>query len=413
MPRFQFTPSPTQLAHLRAAALKRFGRAIDSDGECIALAKVLALQPGGSLSRTWLRRFFLKQESYFHRNSLDKLALYAEGCDFAYFCRLLEAGSAAGEQAAAQAIEPLSLQGPSYAASLQQGYVLGMRIRPGRPTEAVEAQALAQAATPYGQKLFVESFVDLAHVNGAYGAVVERYLEHATAWDRQIFGYSVLFLGAFLAEDEPRWRQRLAQLRAVPVPHGMHPFPLGRRAFALLMADRWSRPITDTALDELRQQARTCAVAEADAGYPAFYNYFPAGYYFLVAEALFLRGQFAALNQWLDTTDAFLERVAYCREPNVFREVLDAFRSVALLRTGAPAEARHLYQDLSPSVAVADNRWLWDYYQVYLWLTDLHFEAGAEGSQAKRASAHAAIEAFAQERNMPFFRTVARHIVNR
>lgn len=413
MPHFKFTSDPVHLEALRQEVAKRFGRPISTNTDCSELARAMNAASGSSLSRTLLRRFFLNRERSFFRNTLDKLAAYAAGCDFLYFCRLLAAGSAA--DAPTQVVEPIMLLGPTYALSLQQGYVLGMRTRPGSPAEAAEAQALAQAANPAGQKLFVESFVDLAHVTGAYGTVVEKYLDHAAGWDKQIFGYSVLFLSAFLAEDKPLWQRRLGQLRAVPVPHGLHPFPMGRRAFALLMADwaqRPAKPLSASALEALRQEARTCAVAEADAGYPMFYNYFPAGYHFMVAEALFLSGRFASLTQWLATTDELLGRVAYQSKNNVFREVLEAFRAVAYLYNGAPAEAMPYYQALKPSVTVADNRWLWDYYQVYLWLTDLHFAAKSDGLSPNLTAAHHRIELFAQERNMPFFRNVACRIVN-
>lgn len=415
MPNFKFASESFQREALRAEVATRFGRRIVTDVHCIELVMAMSADPSGGLSRATSRRFFLDEDESFSRNTLDKLAGYASGCDFAYFCRLLAAGDSAHQAGPIEKVVPIALAGPTYAASLQQGYVLGMRTRPTAAGEAVGNQALAQATTPIGQKLFVESFVDLANLNGAYGAVVEKYLEYAGSWDKQVFGYGVLFLGAFLAQDKPLWQRRLAQLKAIPVPHGLHPFPLGRRAFALLMANwerRPAKPFPPSVLGSLRQEARTCAVAEANAGYPTFYNHFPAGYHFLVAEALFLSGQYNTLTHWLTTTDEFLQRVAYQQSNNVFREVLEAFRAVAQLHNGAVDEATQLYQQLKPSTAVADNRWLWDYYQVYLWLTELHFAVAAQNSRADNASVQLQIDAFAQERKMPFFSQVARTIMN-
>ena len=415
MAQFKFTSESFQREALRAEVGARFGRPIITDADCIELAKAMASGPGGGLSRATSRRFFLDKDDSFFRNTLDKLAGYAAGCDFAYFCRLLAAGDSARQTTPAEKVVPIALAGPTYAASLQQGYALGMRTRPTNADETAGAQALAQAATPIGQKLFVESFVDLANLNGAYGAVVERYLEYVGSWDKQIFGYGVLFLGAFLAQDKPLWQRRLAQLKALPIPYGLHPFPLGRRAFAILMSDWEKRParsFSPSVLETLRQEARTCAVAEATPGYPTFYNYFPAGYHFLVAEALFLSGQYNTLTHWLTTTDEFLQRVAYQQQNNVFREVLEAFRAVVLLRNGSLADATQLYQQLKPSTAVAENRWLWDYYQVYLWLTDLHFAVATGNSQAEHASAQLQIDDFALKRKMPFFSQVARTIIS-
>ena len=415
MPNFKFTSESFQREALRAEAATRFGRRIVTDADCIELTRAMSEDPSGGLSRATSRRFFLDEDDSFSRNTLDKLAGYASGCDFAYFCRLLAAGDSAHQAGPTEKVTPMALAGPTYAASLQQGYVLGMRTRPTAANETGGAQALAQATTPLGQKLFVESFVDLANLNGAYGAVVEKYLEYTGSWDKQIFGYGVLFLGAFLVQDKPLWQRRLAQLKAIPVPHGLHPFPLGRRTFALLMADwenRPAKPFPPSVLESLRQEARTCAVAEANAGYPTFYNYFPAGYHFQVAEALFLSGRYDNLTHWLTTTDEFLQRVAYQQNNNVFREVLEAFRAVAKLRSGAVAEATRLYQQLKPSTAVADNRWLWDYYQVYLWLTDLHFAVATENSRVDNAPVQSQIDDFAQKRNMPFFSQVARTIMS-
>lgn len=181
----------------------------------------------------------------------------------------------------------------------------------------------------------MESFVDLVYCIGACGEIVTECLRHKVTGEAQLFGHGTLFLAEFLAEDALAQRARLRQLLAVPVPAAVRDFPRGRRAFAERMTawyDAPNQPLPPRLLACLRREAADVPGAGGPL-LPVFYNFFPVGYHFFVAEGLFLTGQFVALFEWLELTEAaFLELTGL--DHNVYNELLRAFRAVALLRTG-------------------------------------------------------------------------------
>jgi hypothetical protein len=137
---------------------------------------------------------------------------------------------------------------------------------------------------------------------------------------------------------------------------------------------------------------------------PAFYNLFPAGYHFFVAEALFLTGQFPALLEWLSFTHREFPELVWL-ETNVFDQLMRAFQAVAELRTGLiSAGAPHLRSLFD----LETNSWLLDYFQVHIWLVELHFAADANAAEATRLRSH--IREFAALHRMPFFERVAGQI---
>ncbi|RFP64861.1 hypothetical protein D0N36_11820 [Hymenobacter lapidiphilus] len=244
----------------------------------------------------------------------------------------------------------------------------------------------------------------MAYLNGAYGQVLNTYLQHNATPQAQLFGHCTLFLGEFLAQNEPAWRRRLAQLLALPLPAECHAFPHGRRAFAELIAahhDAPQHPFPTALLSRLRQQATAHAArtVAAPAALPAFYNLFPAGFHFLVAEALFLTGQYEALGEWVAATWTEAPAVA-ALENNVYTELLYAFEAVAAHRTG---RAVHRPTRLRTLFMLDTHGWLLDYYQVHLWLVELHFAASTAEQQELRGY----IDTFALQHRMPFFGQLA------
>jgi hypothetical protein len=134
---------------------------------------------------------------------------------------------------------------------------------------------------------------------------------------------------------------------------------------------------------------------------PAFYNLFPAGYHYFVAEALFLTGQFPALLDWLAFTNREFPELAWL-ETNVFDQLMRAFQAVAELRTGLiSARAPHLHSLFN----LETNSWLLDYFQVHIWLVELHFAADTNAAEETRLRSH--IREFAGLYRMPFFERVA------
>jgi hypothetical protein len=398
---------------LRDAVAARFGQPLRYPSHCDALEAELqknAATGGRRLSPSTLRRFFglVDTEGGYHLHTLDTLARYAGHPDFATFGQAISGLVATGatpQETPTDIPELLAMQQLAYPERLLLGYFLGRITRPAAPTAPAAPLALRLAAHPAGQEFFVESFVDVAYLNGAYGEIVRTYLQHKPTAEAQLFGHCVLFMGEFLAEDEAAWRARLQYLLALPVPAGVHANPRGRRAFAEIMVawhDAPDQQVPPALLDRLRRQAAEVPRAAApDTALPAFYNLFPAGYYFFVAEALFLTGQFAALLEWLEFTHAEFPELAGL-EQNVYNELLRVFRAVAELRTGRrPAAALSLH----PLVALDTHSWLLDYYRVHSWLAELHFE---EAGTPESARLYAQIEEFAAWHGMPLFVQLAR-----
>ena len=405
---------------LRDAVATRFGQPLRYPSHCDVLETELAKTTGAGgrrLSPSTLRRFFglVEKEGGYHLHTLDTLARYAGHADFAAF------GQAVADFAQIDITAPsvptdipelLAMAQLAPPERLLLGYFLGRVTRPAQPGGAAAPLALRLAAHPAGQEFFVESFVDLAHLNGAYGEVLREYLRYKPTPEAQLFGHGTLFLGEFLAEDAAAWRARLPQLLALPVPSVAHAFPQGRRAFAEIMAAWYDAPdaaLPPALLPRLRREAAAVPRATAAPGppLPAFYNSFPAGYHFFVAEALFLTAQFEELVGWINDANAAFPELATL-ELNVYNELLRAFLVVARLRTGRPVSVfapvqTHLLTHLET------HGWLLDYYQVHIDLVDLHLATlAADAPAATRL--HQRIAQYAAIHRAPFFRRVAERV---
>ena len=409
-------PQPLHTA-LREAVATRFGQPLRYPSHCDALEAELlkAADTGGRrLSPSTLRRFFglVEKDGGYHLHTLDTLARYAGYASFEAF-----GGAVAGLATAAAPATGSPTDIPELLAMAQLGqherlllgYFLGRVTRPPTPDGSAAPLALRLAAHPAGQEFFVESFVDLAHLNGAYGEVVVEYLRHKRTPEAQVFGQALLFLGEFLAEDEAAWRTRLRHLCALSVPAATHAFPRGRRAFAEIVAawhDAPDQPLPGPLLARLRQEATALPRHAAPVPpLPAFYNRFPAGYHFFVAEALFLTSQFEALLDWVEFTENEFPELVHL-EQNVFNELLRAFAVVALLRTG-----RIMVRGLSASLLfqLETHSWLLDYYQVHIGLVELHV-AVLNGAAAEVVRLRRQVVEFAVRHRMPFFGRLAERI---
>ena len=404
--------SPPLQAALRAAVATRFGQPLRYPSHCDALETELqkAGGPGARrLSPSTLRRFFglVDKEGGFHLHTLDTLARYAGHATFADFGKSI-AGHAAVEAATSPADIPelLAMERLAPSERLLLGYFLGRVTRPAQPGSAAAPLALRLAAHPAGQEFFVESFVDLTHLNGAYGQVLAEYLRYKLTPEAQLFGHATLFLRDFLADDERAWRARLQHLRSLLVPASLHPFPRGRCAFAEIVAAWHDAEFAEVLPRLLFQAAAVPRVVAPSPPLPAFYNFFPAGYHFFVAEALFLTSQFEVLHGWLEFTWAEFPELATL-EANVYNELLRAFAAVARLRTGRPANPAlpaHSLKELE------SHSWLLDYYQVHIALVELHL-ATLAGHTAEAGRLRAQIADFADVHQFPFFNRLAQRIV--
>ena len=395
---------------------QRFGQPLRYPSHCDALEVELqkASAGGRRLSPSTLRRFFglVDKAGGYHLHTLDTLARYAGHTDFAAFGQAV-AGLAAHPPVAvaspADIPELLAMERLAYPERLLLGYFLGRVTRLAQPTDPAAPLALRLAAHPAGQEFFVESFVDVAYLNGAYGEVVREYLHHKLTPEAQLFGHCMLFMGEFLAQDEAAWRARLQHLLALPVPAEVHAFPRGRRAFAEIVVawhDAPDRQVPAALLQRLHYEAAAVPRNMPPTGpLPAFYNYFPAGYNFFVAEALFLTAQWSALLDWLELTYASFPELQQL-EQNVYNELLRTFQTVALLRCGRPALPPHPLpaQNL---FTLDTHTWLLDYFGVHIWLAELYC-ASPGSAYAAQMLAH--IDAFAERHRMSFFAQAARQL---
>ena len=153
----------------------QFGQPLRYPSHCDALETELlkaAGHGGHRLSPSTLRRFFglVNKEGGYHLHTLDTLARYAGHADFAAFGQAV-AGLVTTAAAASPADIPelLAMESLAPPERLLLGYFLGRVTRPVQAGGAAAPLALRLAAHPAGQEFFVESFVDLAHLNGAYG----------------------------------------------------------------------------------------------------------------------------------------------------------------------------------------------------------------------------------------------------
>ena len=130
------------------------------------------------------------------------------------------------------------------------------------------------------------------------------------------------------------------------------------------------------------------------------------GYYFFVAEALFLASQFVALLEWLEFTQADFPELAGL-DYNVYNELLRAFYAVVSLRTG-----RALVSNINISLffQLDTHSWLLDYCQVHMGLVKLHIAivAGADMPEVDRLRSQVA--EFAARYRMPFSARLAGRI---
>lgn len=267
-----------------------------------------------------------------------------------------------------------------------------------------------------GNDDFMKAFVDLAHLNGYYGQLLAAYvarIQLSGSTDDIIFGMGVLYLRSYLTGDRVSAEKYWETLQRLPRRAGTPAFAHGRWAFAALTqaalqasgAEAVARILADLVL--VHPQPSNVA---AGSMLPAAYNFFPAGFHFLVCEALFLIGAHQALAEWVARTRRQVQAAQYYPAHNVYSELLDLFEAVALLGTGQLAAAQTVYSNFTPSLDLPVNRWLWDYYEVYCWLADLQFAvAGVPSNQEVLTDR---INAFANKYQMPFFTLFVQRITS-
>ena len=243
------------------------------------------------LSEATIHRFFnVDAPTTPGSHTLDTIAQYAGFRDLADFAHYFE------EQ------NDMLLRG-NRLERLGQSYGLMQRFR--NETSEVLASSLRTAAqavgTPNGQNDWIQAWVDLAHLPGYFGKLLESYSEANQSPEAQVFAGGLRYLKSLLTLNHPERTRQAHALQSLDPRLSTPPFVLGRWAFARLMERAFedSSVLTDAEFDLLRERAPVPVAAVGAASRPAAYNYFPAGYHFLVAEALYLSQQWVALAAWL------------------------------------------------------------------------------------------------------------------
>ena len=295
---------------------------------------------------------------------------------------------------------------------LNWAYRQAMLLRSAKGTnqQRLLAEVQAMMTQPMWQNDWLLAFVDLAHLPGYYGELVAA-CEEQGAIAEPLFATALLYLRAWQQADPSGCKQYADKINSDQLRNSASPFLRGRVAFV-----EWGEylrlrpePLAATILQRMRDEAPAYPPGPQNMQRPAFYNYFPAGYHFLVAETLFVNGQWEALRTWLEETEAYLARLNFQPVSNVFVEVLAIWQSVAFLLTGDTVAAHSAWEKLRPSLTNLDNCWLWDYYEVYWWLADLRF-AVAGLSSSKQEEVRGRIADFAKQCQMPFFKQMEEQI---
>ena len=269
-------------------------------------------------------------------------------------------------------------------------HFLGLELR-AAPTVAAALVPLL-AVRPAAQTYFFERFVDLSNLNRGYGAAIGSYLHHKHTPEARLFGHCLLFLAALLREDHATCRAEMAQVLAVPLTGGIHPFPLGRRMAAQVLHGHFVQPALAVPLPTL------LATADLIPRQLEPITGFAAGYHYFVGEALFLTGRHA--DQLLFLADAHLRHPELrTQADNLFSQLLLAYECAALLATGQPAAAQVLRRQSRLAALLPQYSWFKDYYEALYWLTELPF--AADGTE--EAALQTAIRSFAQQHAMPLF----------
>ena len=341
-----------------------------------------------------------KQASENRERTLNPLAKYAGYTDFAAF----------RNKGALPA--PTQLTGRSRGERLQQGYETLLSARVAAQAGALPSTWVTLLAHERaGIDDFLKAYVDLNHLHGYYGQLLDAFMQKQKPGDNQndrLFGLGVQYYRAFLAEDGAAMARYWQTMQKLHLGTSVPAFTHGRWAFALIIQATGAATLAQV-LAELKAVAVQPPNVEAGRVLPPPYNYFPAGFQFLVCEALFLRQEWSALLEWLDRADSALRRVEFTCEDNVFGEVMLVWRAMALICTGQDAAANTAWGGLRPSLNKVENRWLWDYYEVYWWLADLQF-AVAGISSSNQEKLRNKITFFAKEYQRPFFQQIEQRI---
>lgn len=377
---------------LRQAIRERYQREHPDpkDVSATQIARYFATRPGTRLGQATVHRFF---SDYAPRdlNTLNVLADYAGHQDITVFQRYC------------YECDNWSLRSHRDEA-LPQAYELMLRLRATTGSaRAVGSQAAAVLVQqPAGRDHWMQAWVDLAYLTDYYGELLPAYRAGRVGPEGEIFAAGLLYLRALLTNERAERERRATELAGIEPRPSLPAFALGRWEFARLM-EQPNRPLPAAELAVLRAKAQQAVVPPAGTTRPAAYNYFPLGYRFLVAEALFLRREWVTLAEWAAEAEAALHGLLFEQAGNVFGEVLRAWRVAAHYQAGETLAPKVSW--LEPAFH-SENRWLWDYYEVYLWLAQLLAGASATKASALRSQ----VAAFAAQREMPYFNDYLRKI---
>lgn len=253
MARLKNPIQPEHLELLRTRIRETLGKPIDRSADAETASKDIEQKLGHKVSPQTIRRIFGFIESPFSpsKTILNILALY---CGYSDWADLVNTPAEAG-------FKPLSLKGEALL------YLKFFRIQVEKEADVNYHHACAAiverivfnpslyhmlaaplAENPGSQEFFYERFPVVDELNPRYLRGIRFYLRHKKAGEAQVFGYSLIALGAFLRKDKKGMSQALARLNQHKLQPGFHPFVMARHIGSNLLHKKLTKQNLDAEL---------------------------------------------------------------------------------------------------------------------------------------------------------------------
>lgn len=117
------------------------------------------------------------------------------------------------------------------------------------------------ASHQLGRIYFFERFVDINYLFNNYRFRIEEYLKHSNTKENKLFGNTILYLAGFLQMDISECQHHFSIVKEIPTHANIHPWPIGRKVFCLILHRYFIEHSEITDLGELIRQYTTEAYA--------------------------------------------------------------------------------------------------------------------------------------------------------
>lgn len=299
MPRKPYKIDETVASSLFQECEREFGFGINHQTRYEGFALALETRCGEYLSPKTISRVFSKSKSYScSKQTLDILATYCGYRDIETYSKLYskdEAGITKEEYKILKEIynsknytEPLEYRDPVLF-SISKIIVLKLR----ESTEDYLDLVNEYCDNPIAQSYFIEQSIDYDNLAVHYHKAIKTYLNHKDDVEAQIFGYSILYLNAFLTENSKQCKHYYEKVCSIRFSSKTHPFVIGRYYSTILLHKRFftNEDLHSVILDLLKTEKGIKKEGREYMKFPAFH--------FTVCDALLKCGEFAVAKSLL------------------------------------------------------------------------------------------------------------------